>query len=65
VRAGRLEHATHEPLTSRAMLAEVPLAGLSLPNPFSGNGLSPGHAWTWMGKCQMGDFSADLTFFRP
>jgi len=30
VRAGRQEHATHEPLITRAMLAEVPLAGLSL-----------------------------------
>ena len=27
---GRQEHATHEPFISRAMLAEVPLAGLSL-----------------------------------
>jgi hypothetical protein len=26
---GRLEHTTHEPLISRAILAEVPLAGLS------------------------------------
>jgi hypothetical protein len=27
---GRQEHATHEPLISRVMLAEVPLTGLSL-----------------------------------
>jgi hypothetical protein len=31
VRIGSQEHATHEPLISRAMLAAVPLAGLSLP----------------------------------
>ena len=31
VRAWRQEHATHEPLIGRAMLAEVPLAGLSFP----------------------------------
>ena len=30
MRAGRQEHATHEPLISRAMLAEVSLAGPSL-----------------------------------
>jgi len=29
VRAGGREHAAHEPLISQAMLAEVPLAGLS------------------------------------
>jgi hypothetical protein len=29
VRAGTQEHATHEPLIRRAMLAEVPMAGLS------------------------------------
>ena len=29
MRAVRREHATHEPLISRAMLVEVPLAGLS------------------------------------
>jgi hypothetical protein len=28
VRAGTQEHQTHEPLISRATLAEVPLAGL-------------------------------------
>jgi len=30
VRAGRQEHATHEPLISSEMVAEVPLAGLSV-----------------------------------
>jgi hypothetical protein len=30
VRAGTQEHATHEPLIRRPMLAEVPMAGLSI-----------------------------------
>jgi len=30
---GRQQHATHEPLISRAMLTEVPLAGLCLDGP--------------------------------
>jgi hypothetical protein len=33
VRIGRREHATHEPLITRAMLAAVPLAGLSFGTP--------------------------------
>ena len=52
VRAGTQEHPTHEPLISRATLAEVPLAGLSFVSTWSSHGRDDRRGCT--GGCNAG-----------